>query len=141
MHMSPHFRQSWMFGEALALLQRAERLQRHFMDLVVESPRAERRPVWEPPINLYRSDDALVVVIALPGAAAEQVRIHERTDGLLVEALVEVPPLPARGRVERLEIPYGLLRRHVRLPRGRYRLTEHSLSNGCLYLRLQENSP
>jgi len=131
--MNIHRRKSWMWAEACALLDEAERKHRHFFELLA-APSA--RPVWEPPADIFADGAELQVVIALPGARAEEVIVQLTPTGLQIETTVAPPSMSARMNVVRLEIPYGRMRRRVDLPPGRYALAERSLDRGCLYLRL-----
>jgi HSP20 family protein len=121
-----------MWAEACALLDAAERRQRHFYDLL--APAAA--PAWEPPANIFSTEGELLVEIALPGARSEDVSVQLTSSGLLVETAVAAPKFPAGVHVVRLEIPYGRMRRRIDLPPGRYTLREHRMENGYLFLRL-----
>jgi HSP20 family molecular chaperone IbpA len=87
---------------------------------------------------VFSGHDELLIVIALPGAEADDVVIQIRADGLQVEARVPPPALAPRNSIVRLELPYGLMRRRIELPPGHYQLVERRLINGCLHLRLTE---
>ena len=63
--MAPNDTRAWMWAEACELLDRAERLNRQFFQ-----PLSTRQAVWEPPVDLFETDRALWVVVALPGVAA-----------------------------------------------------------------------
>jgi HSP20 family molecular chaperone IbpA len=56
------------------------------------------------------------VVIALPGARAEEVAVRVTPTGVQIETTVPPPALSAGMNVVRLEIPYGRMRRRVDLP-------------------------
>ena len=58
-------RKSWMWAEACALLDEAERRHRHFYELL-SAPSAA--PVWEPPANIFARGAEVHVMVALPGA-------------------------------------------------------------------------
>lgn len=133
--MNTPFRPSWMWAEACALLAQAEQRQQRFMDLL-STP--ARQPAWEPPADVLAAEDEIYVMVALPGAEADQVVIHVADGALQIEARVAAPDLGPRSRVLRLEIPHGVMRRRIPLPPGRYRMTERRLARGCLHLRLQE---
>jgi HSP20 family protein len=120
-----------MWAEACALLDQAERKHRHFFELL-SAP--SNRPVWEPPIDIFADDSQVSVVVALPGARADEVSVQITPNGLLVDT--NVAPGGGRMNVVRMEIPYGRMRRRVDLPPGRYALVERRLDRGCLYLRL-----
>jgi HSP20 family protein len=131
--MNINRRKSWMWADACALLDEAERKHRHFFELLAipSSP-----PAWEPPADIFADGPELQVVVALPGARAEEVAVHITPSGLQIETTVAPPALNARGNIVRLEIPYGRMRRRIDLPPGRYALTERRLDRGCLFLRL-----
>ena len=131
-------KRSWMWAEACALLDEAERKHRHFFELLA-APSAQ--PVWEPPADIFADGAELQVMIALPGARPEEVVVQLTPAGLQVETTVPPPSLSARMNVVRLEIPYGRMRRRVDLPPGRYALVERRLDRGCLFLRLRREAP
>ena len=122
-----------MWGEALALLDQAERKHRHFIGLIA-TPAA--RPVWEPPADMFADGNEINVVVALPGARAEAHTVTLTPSGVVVDAEATPPAAGTRMSMVRLEIPYGRMRRRIDLPPGRYALTERLLDHGCLHLRL-----
>ena len=89
--MNSQRRKSWMWAEACARLDEAERRHRRFFDLLAV-PSAP--PVWEPPANIFSLGDELHVSIALPGARAEDVVVQIAPSGLLIETTVPPPALP-----------------------------------------------
>jgi HSP20 family protein len=131
--MYPNRRKTWMWAEACALLDEAERKHRHFFELL-SVPSA--RPVWEPPADIFTDGAELHVVLALPGARADEIAVQITPTGIQVDTLVAPPSLSARANVMRLEIPYGRMRRRIDLPPGHYALLERRLDRGCLFLRL-----
>lgn len=136
--MNTNRRKSWMWAEACALLDEAERKHRSFFELLAVP---STRPVWEPPADIFADGSELKVVVALPGARAEEVAVQITSTGLLIETDVPPPTLSARVNVVRLEIPYGRMRRRVDLPPGHYALVERVLDRGCLFLRLVREAP
>jgi HSP20 family molecular chaperone IbpA len=131
--MDIYGRNSWMWAEAIALLEQAERKHRHFFGLLA-SPSS--MPVWEPPANIFADGSEVNVVVALPGARAEEVVVQITPTGLQIDTQVPPPAVVAAMNVVRLEIPYGRMRRRIDLPPGRYVLLERRLEQGCLHLRL-----
>ena len=131
--MNSNRRKSWMWAEACALLDEAERKHRRFFELLAVPA---SHPVWEPPADIFADGSELQVVVALPGARAEEVVVQITPTGLQVETIVPPPSLSAQVNVVRLEIPYGRMRRRIDLPPERYALTERQLDRGCLFLRL-----
>jgi len=126
-----------MWAEACALLDEAERKHRHFFELLAVP---STRPVWEPPADIFADGAEFQVVVALPGASAEEVIVQITPLGLQIETTVPPPSLSPRMNVMRLEIPYGRMRRRIDLPPGRYALVERRLDRGCLYLRLKREA-
>ena len=129
-------RRSWMWAEACARLDEAERRHRRFYELL-SGPGAA--PVWEPPANILAIGPEIEVTVALPGARAEDVVAQITPSGLLIETTVSPPAFGAAAQVVRLEIPYGRMRRRIDLPPGSYKLLELRLDRGYLFLRLRES--
>jgi HSP20 family molecular chaperone IbpA len=127
-------RKSWMWAEACALLDEAERRHRHFFELLAGPSTA---PVWEPPANIFADGREVHVMLALPGARAEDIVTEVTFSGLVIETTVPPPSFEAGADVVRLEIPYGRMRRRIDLPPGTYSLIEHRLERGYLFLRLK----
>ena len=90
--MAPNDTRAWMWAEACELLDRAEWLNRQFFQ-------PKRQAVWEPPVDLFETDRALWVVVALPG------------DGPLVHRLEELG-----AEVVRCRMP--VLRKTILRPAG-----------------------
>jgi HSP20 family protein len=136
--MNTNLRKSWMWAEACALLDEAERKHRRFFELLAGPP---AQPVWEPPADIFADGTELQVVVALPGARAEEVVVQITSSGLQIDTLVPPPSLGAHMNVVRLEIPYGRMRRRLELPPGSYVLVARELDRGCLFLRLTREAP
>jgi HSP20 family protein len=122
-----------MWAEACALLEQAERKHRHFFELL-SLPAA--LPAWEPPADIFTDGAQFDVVVALPGARAEDVRVQITSSGLQIDTNVPPPAVASTMQVVRFEIPYGRMRRRIELPPGRYTLVERRLDRGYLHLRL-----
>jgi HSP20 family protein len=135
--MDIYGRKSWMWAEACALLEQAERKHRQFFELLA-APTAD--PVWEPPADIFADGSHLTVVVALPGARADDVTVQITATGLQIDTTVPPPAVGAAMSVVRLEIPYGRMRRRIDLPPGRYALIERRLDRGYLHLRLQSEA-
>lgn len=126
---------AWMWAEALEMLDRAERLQRQFYQ-VRTSP--QRRPVWEPPVDLFETDDALWIQVALVGVTPEQTDVRVE-DGVLSVGGERRWPQESRGAaLHRLEIPHGRFERRIQLPHGHYEVQRRDLTNGLLTLSLRK---
>jgi HSP20 family molecular chaperone IbpA len=122
-----------MWAEACEMLDQVERLQRQFFN----PSGAALRPAWEPPVDVFETNDALRIDVALPGVAAEDVRIIAES-GTLTVIGERRRPRDGAGAIRRLEIPYGRFERRLALPQGRYELLDHQLSDGCLTLQLRK---
>jgi HSP20 family protein len=125
--------ESWMWGEALAALERAEQQHRRFFALVG----ARTCPsTWEPPADVFESGSDIWIVVALPGIDPDRITLTVEGPELVVQT--ERPPWPGMGtmRIRRLEIPYGVFERRIALPPGNYTLREQRVVNGCLELHL-----
>jgi HSP20 family molecular chaperone IbpA len=130
-------RKSWMWAEACARLDEAERRHRHFFELMAAPAAA---PVWEPPVNVLALGRELEITVALPGARAEDVVAQVSASGLVIEATVAPPVFASGMQVVRLEIPYGRMRRRIELPPGSFKLLEFRLDDGYLFVRLTGTS-
>ena len=127
-----------MWAEACELIDQAERLHRQFF-----RPAAAAPATWEPPVDVFEDEHEWVVVVAMPGVAADRVQVVQE-DGALVVRGVRPLPLPlgdAGHRVRRLEIPYGAFERRIALPPGRYTFDPPELTQGCLVLHLRKLEP
>lgn len=133
--MSSHDLDAWMWADAVKRLERAEGLQRRFFKPA--GPRPPRQ--WEPPVDIFETDEAVWVVIALPGVSSSRLtELEIRGDELLVAGERPVPAPDARAALHRLEIPHGRFERRVVLPWPRLALAGHELVDGCLYLTLHK---
>jgi HSP20 family protein len=119
-----------MLGEALSMLDRAQRLQRQFFTHDVVS--------WEPPVDIVEADNALQVHVALPGVTADAITVALDPAGITISALRAFPCRSEGGQIHRLEIPYGRFERHIGLPLGDpytpIELAGKRLENGVLTL-------
>lgn len=129
--MSANQPRDWMWAEACELLDRAERLHRQFFQ-----PVPARSAQWQPPVDVFETDRALWIMVALPGVSADHVEIVIQ-GAVLIVAGVRALPHQARGAaIRRLEIPSGRFERHIELPPGSFEVIERSFANGCLLLGL-----
>ena len=92
---------------------------------------------WEPPVDIYETDDALVLEVELPGVSTDaiSVELHEHTLSLSGERTRE--PAVTGGQYQREEGRYGAFQRAFRLPtivdQAKVKAT---YKNGVLALRL-----
>lgn len=125
---------NWMWAEACALIEQAERLKRQFFQLGLSLSDV---PHWEPPVDIIETGQRLIIVVALPGVAPERIVLRIEADALIVIGERRIPAgVPAR--IRRLEIPYGRFERRIGLPRGRFEIEHQAAVNGCLELSLRK---
>jgi len=133
--MPPRDPGAWMWAEAIDMLDRAERLHRQFFQVRQEQGGGA---CWEPPVDIFETDDALWIQVALLGVAPEQVHIIVE-DGVLSVTGERRWPSETRGAMlHRLEIPHGRFERRIQLPAGGYELERRDLVNGLLTLSLRK---
>ena len=122
----------WMWGDAVDLLEQAERLQRQFFRLAGEGVRAR----WEPPVDVFADGDEILVEVALPGVPSDSIELVCAPGELIVRGERRLPRRLASAAIQRLEIPHGRFERRLALPAGTWQLTGQDLANGCLQLLL-----
>jgi HSP20 family molecular chaperone IbpA len=127
---------SWMWAQALQMLDEADRLQRRFFTQV--GPQGQAAPAWEPPVDVFTAGDEVWLFFAVPGVAAEQVQVLVDPAGaLVVQGERQLPVVARAGSIRRLEIPHGRFARRVPLPSGRFELFAQQFDRGCLVIGLR----
>jgi HSP20 family molecular chaperone IbpA len=123
-----------MWSEALQMLARAERLHREVF--TIPGPSRNAAPAWEPPADVLETEDAVLVLVALPGVDPARVQLAIR-DGFLLIAGERVLPRELRTAViHRIELPQGRFERQIRLPAGTYEQPVSGAADGCLIVKL-----
>jgi HSP20 family molecular chaperone IbpA len=125
---------AWMWADAVNLMEQAERMHRQFFRIATAG--APEQPRWEPPADVYSSDDEVLVEIALPGVPTDRIELVLVPGELVVRGERRPPRVPAGASIRRLEIPYGRFERRLVLPPGSWVLAGQELANGCLKLLL-----
>lgn len=74
------------------------------------------RAVWCPPTDVFRTDDAVVVRLELPGVRVEDVQVRISGGELIVWGHRRPPVGPRPRRIDRMEIAFGPFERLVPLP-------------------------
>jgi len=119
-----------MWADALAIVARADRLNREFF-----------RPApsgWEPPVDFLETADELILVAALPGVRVADVELVIAGGELAIVGTRRLPALPGPTRIHRMELPHGHFERRVALPHGAYELSRRDLVDGCLTVVLRK---
>ncbi len=105
-------RHGWLLAEAIEWLQRAGRLQRQFFQL----GHSGDLPRWEPPVDMFGSEQALCLLIALPGVSGERLDVLLESQAVVVRGERSLADHLTGGVILQLEIPYGRFERRVPLP-------------------------
>jgi HSP20 family protein len=126
---------SWMWAQACELLEQAEHMHRQFFRLTASE---RTQAVWEPPVDVFEDEREIIVVVALPGVAAEHIEITLESTTLVVRADSRILFAGLRRAVRRLEIPYGYFERRVQLPDVRVEAATREVVDGCLILKLRK---
>lgn len=126
-------RHGWLLAEAIEWLQGAGRLQRQFFQL----GRVGDLPCWEPPVDMFGDEQAMCLLIALPGVSPDRLDVRLELQAVVVRGERSLAGDFAAGAILQLEIPYGRFERRVSLPHGDYRMVDMLLQNGCLQLTLE----
>jgi HSP20 family protein len=118
------------WAEAYEAMERAQRLQRQFFH------RSHATPYWEAPVDIFETEAALVILVALPGVELEDIEVTLSAGILVVSGERTLPAETREARIHRIEIPHGHFERRIELPPMRFEISGRHLANGCLMLRL-----
>ena len=122
---------TWMWTEACAMIERAERLQRQFFRPGLSTASAS----WEPPVDIFESGEGMRIIVALPGVEPQDIKVYFDSGELVITGLRELPAVTRAAAIHRLEIPYGRFERRIPLP-GAIDIERSDLVRGCLSLSL-----
>lgn len=125
----------WMWAQASDLLDQAERMHRRLFHLA--APGLESFS-WEPPVDVFESEQELIVVVALPGVPEDQVEVLPEPGELLVRALCKIPFPADQWAVCRLEIPYGKFERRIAIPPVRPDTLKSEFRDGYLIMQFEK---
>lgn len=121
----------WMWSDALAALEQAERLHRQLF-----APR--HASTWEPPVDVLETGHEVLIYVALPGVDAHEVKAVIEGGALIVSGRRTLPHALRTAAIHRLELPQGRFERHITLPAGHYGAVDVSNERGCLVIRLHK---
>jgi len=124
---------SWMWAEACAMIDRADRLHREFFR---PGDSATQVANWEPPLDIFETERELWIIAALPGVDAQDLKVSVEGDVLSIAGQRRLPAEMRGAAIHRLEIPQGRFERRLRLPVTRLTLNRSELASGCLVLTL-----
>ena len=124
----------WMWSDALQMLAQAERLHRQVFRPVPGPQRAS----WEPPVDVLETNDAVLIVAALPGVDPDKVEAVIDDGALIISGERTLPGEMRTAVIHRLELPQGRFARRIELPPGRYGAVRSLAANGCLVVSLSK---
>jgi len=117
------------------MLDQADRLTQQFFRLQEQE---QLGGVWEPPVDVYETEENWTVVVALPGVPSERIRYGLEADSLLVVAERPIPSECSEGAIRRKELPHGRFARRLRFRAAPLEVSQASLKDGCLVLVLRK---
>ena len=127
---------NWMWSEACEMLARAERMHHEFFRLAGS---ISHLPTWEPPVDILETDTAVLVFVALPGVASDQIDTTIEDGRLIISGARTLPSELSSATIHRLELPQGRFERRLPLPAGRYVAAKRAVINGCLMITLEKS--
>jgi HSP20 family molecular chaperone IbpA len=136
--MDPDFARRWMWSEACDMLLQAERLRREFYRPARSAIASRQVPSWEPPVDILETAREVLILVALPGVAAERVEAAIEDGDLVIAGLRVLPAELLTAVIHRLELPQGRFERRIRLPAGTYSDVRRTSVDGCLLITLDK---
>jgi len=70
---------------------------------------------WQPGVDIYESDDEIIVYMEVPGVAVEEIKVIAESKKLIISGDRKCP-ISSINSVHQLEIDYGPFRRVIDLP-------------------------
>jgi HSP20 family protein len=124
--------EAMMWAQACEAIERAQRLHRQFFH------RSDGSPNWQAPCDIFETDRALTIVIALPGVEPSAIAVSLSAGVLIVSGERPLPLDAEHAKIHRMEIPHGRFERRIELPPARLEISGRHLANGCLLVRLHK---
>jgi HSP20 family protein len=113
---------------------------------ILFTPSVQPTPAWSPALDMYETQDSIVVLLDLAGVDAERTEVHTQPHMLTIRGVRRerhghYAPNEQRN-YDALEIPYGRFERTVRLPAGIDTDAGHaSYRDGLLEITLPKCAP
>ena len=76
----------------------------------------QEAPSFNPPMDIYETENHLVVVMEVAGMRAEDFRVIFEKDLLSISGIRTEPSSPRKTRLHQMEIDYGKFQRTLRIP-------------------------
>ncbi|QUD86891.1 Hsp20/alpha crystallin family protein [Phenylobacterium montanum] len=125
----------WMWGQALEMLARADRLHRQLFEPAAPGALL---PSWEPPVDVLETERDVFVIAALPGVGERSLTLAIEGAVLLIRGQRTLPEELRTAAIHRMELPQGCFERRVPLPPRRYDQVRHHVRDGCLVISLRK---
>src|SRR5262245_654635 len=134
-----------MWQRASDLFQQVERIHRNFLQVAAGVQYRSlhgKSPVWEPPVNVVKTDESLWVIAALPGVAPDRVNVRLEERELVIAGERPLPKCCHDGELKIWEISLGRFERRLTLieERDTLSLRKASLLDGLLIIELRKVS-
>lgn len=126
------------------MLEEADRLRHQFFRLQeMHSAQEEQHSagVWEPPVDVYETEESWTVLVALPGVPPDRIHYRLDFDHLDIVAERSIPAACSEGVIRRKEIPHGRFVRRIRFRMPPLGITQAAVQDGCLLLTLRKPNP
>jgi HSP20 family protein len=127
----------WMWGDALSMLAKAERLHQQLFQ--PSGGGRARRAVWTPPVDVLDNGREVLIIAALPGVCETAVELTLDGAFLIIAGECAMPKAFETAAIHRLELPRGRFERRVPLPPGRYDQISRRTEDGCLIVSLRKS--
>ena len=122
---------AWMWAEAVAVLARAE-------NRGAGTAGWPARAAWVPAVDVIETEAAVLILVSIPGVAADAVEAVLEGDAVLVSGRRTLPPELQTAAIHRLELPMGRFERRIPIPPGRYDGVRRDTRDGCLLISLHK---
>ena len=73
-------------------------------------------PSFSPPMDIYETEDHLVVLLEIAGMKTEDIHVTFDKDLLSISGFRKEPSSPPKTRLHQMEIDYGKFQRTIRIP-------------------------
>ena len=97
---------------------------------------------WQPAVDIYETEDSVLVRAEIPGVRGEDLRVNVDGDQLRIRGVRKTPASQEVRRHQQMEIVFGPFERSIRIaaPFHADRVSAH-LEDGFLEIALPKRSP
>ncbi|MFN7976220.1 MAG: Hsp20/alpha crystallin family protein [Acidobacteriota bacterium] len=128
------------WNQAQGLLRQAERIRATLLEAAaVARSEIGGQAVWGPAVNVYETERALWIVVALPGVSSESIEVATRGEWILIRGHRTMRARLPDGQCRLLEIPAGPFERKLRFPGlGEIQIGGSELKDGLLWIEVRK---